>query len=218
MTAIASGCVRLRRRPPRRAPSAGGRHRGEAWSSGSGGAGSGRPAAPPRASGRPRRRSSLMYSTSSTPFDTTIPTIMMMPMNEVVERVGSGQEERPEHADEAHRHREHDHERVLQRAELRGEDHVDEHDGEDRHEVEAAERLPLLFRLAAEAAREKPAGSGQRRSSPSSRPRSTRGRARPRSPRPGSAAAGTSARSRPGPTTVSMSARWRAASGRPCRR
>jgi hypothetical protein len=38
-------------------------------------------------SGSPRRLSSLVYSTRSTPFETTIPTIMMMPMNEVVERV-----------------------------------------------------------------------------------------------------------------------------------
>jgi hypothetical protein len=38
-------------------------------------------------SGSPWRRRSLMYSTSRTPFDTTMPTIMMMPMNDVVESV-----------------------------------------------------------------------------------------------------------------------------------
>ncbi len=41
------------------------------------------------ASGIPCRRSSLMYSTSSTPFETTMPTIMMIPMNEVLESVVS---------------------------------------------------------------------------------------------------------------------------------
>ena len=35
----------------------------------------------------PRRLSSFMYSTSSTPFETTMPTIMMMPMKDVVVRV-----------------------------------------------------------------------------------------------------------------------------------
>src|SRR5260370_1119277 len=59
--------------------------------------------------------------------------------------------ERPEDADEPHRHREHDRERVLERLELGGEDHVDEDDREDRGEVEAREGLALLLGLAAQA-------------------------------------------------------------------
>ena len=44
---------------------------------------------------RPRRRSSFVYSISRTPFDTTIPTIMMMPMKDVRRERGAGQEQRP---------------------------------------------------------------------------------------------------------------------------
>src|SRR5713226_7746496 len=37
-------------------------------------------------SGSPWRRRSLMYSTRSTPFETTMPTIMMIPMKDVVDK------------------------------------------------------------------------------------------------------------------------------------
>ena len=120
----------LRRLRRRRSPAARSRSACTASSSRSDAGAIRRPARSHRASATPSSRNWLTRSISTIAFLTTMPTSMMRPMNTTTETGELRELQRQHGADRGERDREHDHERMQQRFELRRHHQIDEEDRE----------------------------------------------------------------------------------------
>ena len=165
----------------------------------------------------PLRRSWFTLSTRMIALSTTTPTSRIAPMNTITETLIENSAHREHDADQGERDREHDHERVQQRLELRRHEQVDEERREGEREEEAVHRPRRLLVLAGE-----PDGDGVEASrcafaAPRRAPRSSR--PAPRRSRPARSAETISARRPPtcrisaGPSPTSIVATARAGAG-----